>query len=614
MSSAPWSAVPPAESARAWPVMGTLRTTVLVMLLAGCSGATPATTQTEVAKKPGRAEDLLIVDCLLPGQIRQLGTQMTMLTARRAAKLPASECAIRGGEYVAWDRASLETSLKVWRPRAEAGDTTAQTYVGEIYEKGLGVPPDYTEAARWYRRAAEGGNARAASNLGYLYEQGLGVKRDPAEAVAWYRRATVSTVTPFAVEKPVRTADTAATLKPAPTEDRRPKSDAAAAPSAPVESSRATGAPPTIEITEPELTVRNGTPTEIRVQPPIDRLTVAGRISSPGGLKSMTVNGAEHPVDADQRFRTQVVLRQPEERVTIAAVDRSGRSATTSFVVRSRHPATAAAPRVGEMVGTYHALVIGNEDYRALPRLTSAVADARLVAKTLTDEYRFKATVLTDASRYDILFALNGLRQRLTEKDNLLIYYAGHARREGEGHQDSWLPVDADGTNVGSWIAQAAITEFLSAMSVRQVLVTTDSCYASGASRAGAVAPDWDDEQTRQIMIETLSRRKSRMLMTSGTCDASPAVATQSQPTAFTRALVEILDANRDVLAGQEVFRLLRLRMAAVDRPEATRTLRYVPIRYAGHEAGDFFFVRPQKLAAWAGSHESGVGRVETRR
>src|SRR5678815_1793280 len=99
--------------------------------------------------------------------------------------------------------------------------------------------------------------------------------------------------------------------------------------------------------------------------------------------------------------------------------------------------------------------------------------------------------------------------------------------------------------------------------------------------------------------------------MTSGTCDASPAVATQSQPTAFTRALVEILDANRDVLAGQEVFRLLRLRMAAVDRPEATRTLRYVPIRYAGHVAGDFFFVRPQKLAAWTGSHESGVGRVE---
>ena len=588
----------PAEAARAWPALGPLRITVLAVLVAGCSGATPAATPADLSKTPGRADDLLIVDCRLPGQVRQLGTQATFLTAGRAAKLPASECAIRGGEYVAFDRASLETSLKVWRPLAEAGDTTAQAYVGEMYEKGLGVAPDYAEAAKWYRLAAGKGSARAAANLGFLYEQGLGVTKDPAQAVAWYRRATGSATTAFAVEKPA--------------DDRGGQKNDAAGPT-PAAESRATTAPPSIEITEPELTVRNGAPTEIRVQPPIDRLTVAGRISSPAGLKSMTVNGAEYHVDADQRFRTQVVLRQPEERVTIAAVDRSGRSATTSFVVRSHRPTTPTAARAAEL-GTYHALVVGNEDYRALPRLTTAVADAKLVAQALSDEYRFKVTVLTDASRYDILFALNGLRQRLTDKDNLLIYYAGHARREGDGHQDSWLPVDADATNVASWISQAAITEFLSAMSVRQVLLTTDSCYASGLTRGGAVAPDWDDEQTRQVMIETLSRRKARMLMTSGTCDVSPATASAGQPTAFTRSLVEILDANRDVLAGQEVFRLLRLRMAAVDRPDSTRTLRYAPIRYAGHEAGDFFFVRPQKLAARAGVGDPGSERVQVER
>jgi len=600
-----------ADAVRAWPALGPLRITAIVVLLAGCSGATPAAPPADLAKKPGRADDLLIVDCLLPGQIRQLGTQATFLTARRAAKLPASECAIRGGEYVAFDRASLETSLKVWRPLAEAGDTTAQAYVGEMYEKGLGVAPDYAEAAKWYRRAADKGNARAASNLGFLYEQGLGVKKDPAEAVSWYRRATGSTATPFAIEKTPGASDPAATTKAA-VDDRGGQKSQGAAPASTADS-RTTTAPPSIEITEPELTVRNGAATEIRVQPPIDRLTVAGRISSPAGLKSMTVNGAEHHVDADQRFRTQVVLRQPEERVTIAAVDRSGQSATTSFVVRSRQPATPSVSRAGQL-GTYHALVIGNEDYRALPRLATAIADARLVAQALSDEYRFKVSVLTDASRYDILFALNGLRQRLTDKDNLLIYYAGHARREGDGHQDSWLPVDAEATNVASWISQAAITEFLSAMSVGQVLLATDSCYASGVSRGGAVAPDWDDEQTRQVMIETLSRRKARMLMTSGTCDVSPATPSAGQPTAFTRSLVEILDANRDVLAGQEVFRLLRLRMAAVDRPDSTRTLRYAPIRYAGHEAGDFFFVRPQKLAARASTEDSRIERVQVDR
>jgi hypothetical protein len=565
--------------------------TLVAMLISGCSEASRGVTQQELLRKPGRAEDLIIVDCLLPGQIRRLGTQATILMPRRPAKIPARECEIRGGEYVAWDRASYETSLKVWLPMANEGDAVAQTYVGEIYEKGFGVPPDYGEAAKWYRRAAERGNVRATSNLGYLYEQGLGVKKDAAEAVAWYRRATGSSDTPFAIEM-VSPSRHATVIPKSAGEAAPPTTERTATPKSPPDLPRSETAPPTIEITEPELTTRTGSPSEIRVQPPIDRLTVAGRVASPGGLKAVTINGAEHHVDSDQRFRTQVALRKPEELVTITARDKSGRSTTANFVVRSR-PLTGSFPRSSELAGSYHALVIGNEDYRVLPRLASAITDARLVARTLSDKYGFKVTVLTNASRYDILVALNDLRQRLTDKDNLLIYYAGHANREGDVQQGSWLPVDAEPGNVGSWIAHVAITEFLSAMSVRQVLLATDSCYASTSSRPGAVAPDWEDEQARQVLIETLSKRRSRMVMTSGACDVSPA--NPGQPTPFTQSLVEILDANRDVLAGQEVFRLMRLRIATVDRPEATRALRYTPIRYAGHEAGEFFFIRTRR-------------------
>jgi hypothetical protein len=61
---------------------------------------------------PGRAEALLVVDCLLPGQVRKLG-QMTFLTSRRPIKTAAQDCEIRGGEYVAYDRADYRTSLNV---------------------------------------------------------------------------------------------------------------------------------------------------------------------------------------------------------------------------------------------------------------------------------------------------------------------------------------------------------------------------------------------------------------------------------------------------------------------------------------------------------------------
>src|ERR1051325_3386265 len=50
------------------------------------------------------ADAFLVVDCLLPGQIRRLGSQVTYLTPRRAEKTTARDCEIRGGEYVSYDR------------------------------------------------------------------------------------------------------------------------------------------------------------------------------------------------------------------------------------------------------------------------------------------------------------------------------------------------------------------------------------------------------------------------------------------------------------------------------------------------------------------------------
>ncbi len=136
------------------------------------------------------ANGFMIIDCLLPGQVRKLGANFTYLTQRRPIKTTASECEIRGGEYVAYDRADYSTALKIWLPMAQLGDAQAQTYVGEIYEKGLGLAPDYQLAAHWYGKAVEQGHSRAQINLGHLYEKGLGVERDPQRALNMYRLAS----------------------------------------------------------------------------------------------------------------------------------------------------------------------------------------------------------------------------------------------------------------------------------------------------------------------------------------------------------------------------------------------------------------------------------------
>jgi hypothetical protein len=81
-------------------------------------------------------EDLLIVDCLLPGQVRKLGANSSFMSARRPARTTQADCEIRGGEYVSYDRADYQTALKVWLGQAEMGDADAQNYVGGNLSEG----------------------------------------------------------------------------------------------------------------------------------------------------------------------------------------------------------------------------------------------------------------------------------------------------------------------------------------------------------------------------------------------------------------------------------------------------------------------------------------------
>jgi TPR repeat protein len=58
-----------------------------------------------------------------------------------------------------------------------------------MYVHGQGVPQDYAEAVKWYRKAADEDFAVAQGNLGTMYALGHGVPQDYAEAATWYRKA-----------------------------------------------------------------------------------------------------------------------------------------------------------------------------------------------------------------------------------------------------------------------------------------------------------------------------------------------------------------------------------------------------------------------------------------
>jgi hypothetical protein len=86
----------------------------------------------------------------------------------------------------AYDRGDYANSLASWLPLAGHGHRTAAFNVAVLYEKGLGTPQDFREAARWYVKAAEEGDLEAAYNVAAFYETGTGVDKNVELARKWY--------------------------------------------------------------------------------------------------------------------------------------------------------------------------------------------------------------------------------------------------------------------------------------------------------------------------------------------------------------------------------------------------------------------------------------------
>jgi len=60
-------------------------------------------------------------------------------------------------------------------PPAHEGDAVAETYLGYMCQKGLGVAKDFGQAGRWYQAAAYQGEPTAQFFLAQLYDLGFGV-------------------------------------------------------------------------------------------------------------------------------------------------------------------------------------------------------------------------------------------------------------------------------------------------------------------------------------------------------------------------------------------------------------------------------------------------------
>ena len=82
-----------------------------------------------------------------------------------------------------------QEAVKWFKLAAEQRDIDAQYYLGQMYQKGLGVERNDVEAAKWYRLAGEQWHLSAVTSLAKMYQQGQGVEKSDAKAAKLYRLA-----------------------------------------------------------------------------------------------------------------------------------------------------------------------------------------------------------------------------------------------------------------------------------------------------------------------------------------------------------------------------------------------------------------------------------------
>jgi len=69
---------------------------------------------------------------------------------------------------------------------ALSGDALAQSTLGDAYESGqYGLPQDYAESAKWYRKAAEQNLGAAQLKLGLCFSEGKGLEKNVVEGLMW---------------------------------------------------------------------------------------------------------------------------------------------------------------------------------------------------------------------------------------------------------------------------------------------------------------------------------------------------------------------------------------------------------------------------------------------
>jgi len=350
--------------------------------------------------------------------------------------------------------------------------------------------------------------------------------------------------------------------------------------------------PPSINITSPQVT------RGLKVVQKNKSTIITGNATDPSGIYEVLVNGIEAQVDASGNFSATVPLAIGDNALSVAATDTKMNKGVFNFSI-NRQAGAPAAPLTPvitdtdiipintttvEAKGKYYALIIGVQDYKdeSINDLDRPVADANSLYQTLIANYTFDkqdVNFLKNPTRDQLFEALDILSKKVKSTDNLLIFYAGHGYWDETRKQGFWFPSDARRQNRSTWLTNADLKEYISAINSKHTLLISDACFSGGIFKSRSVMTG------ASRAVKELYELPSRKAMTSGTLKEVP------DQSVFIQYLVKRLQQNTEkYLSAEQLYSTLRI--AVINNSANGQVPQFGEIKESGDEGGDFIFIK----------------------
>jgi WD40 repeat protein len=318
-----------------------------------------------------------------------------------------------------------------------------------------------------------------------------------------------------------------------------------------------------------------------------DTMRIIGRVNDPEGINILLIN--KNPVRISEAgiFEYNLNLAKGENPVKIVAINNKGKVNERAFTINcancvAENLFASVQKPVVPVEQKYYALLIGINDYQSedLKDLDNPIKDAQSLYDVLVSKYTFdkeNITFLKNPTHDEIASSLYGYSKNLTDKDNLLIFYAGHGWWDEKNQLGYWYPADASKNTPVNWFRNSELRDYITSIEAKHILLIADACFSGAIFKTRGV--DFSDAPQN---IKTLDERASRKAMTSGILEEVPDVSV------FIKHLVDRLAENEEKYLASE-FLFISFKASVMDN--STSIPQFGTIQNVGDKGGDFIFI-----------------------